>query len=273
MRSRSTGYALSVGAKRVVYWALAPLGLFFLCAAWPPATDAHTPGFCLVDVSEAMARDRGTLQPTPVNGWIPEYDIHVQAEVMKAPQLLELPAATMQALCPKWAAMNGDQRARFYADLLFAIAGAESRWKRTAMFKETGIVNPRTGRPALDIVTGYPIVSEGLLQLSYTDMRNYRPLDRLSCAFDWPTDKIAFLEDLTASGDKKSFHSHHPERSILDPYAQLTCGVHILNTLIGRNPGRDFTFVAGRYWSTMRQGTSGRAEIQKNLESRQSACF
>lgn len=234
-----------------------PLSVFLLCAIWMGWAPAATS-------SPARA---------PVNGWIPEYDAHIQAEVLKAPRLLEFPAPGMHPFCPRWAAMTSDQRARFYADLFFSIAGAESRWTRTAMFKETGIVNPRTGRPALDAVTGYPIVSEGLLQLSYLDTRNYRPADHLSCSFDWATDKSAFVEDLAASRDKKSFHSRHPERSILDPYAQLTCGLHILNTLVARHPGKDFVYVAGRYWSTMRPGTPGSKEIVKHLESRQSACF
>ena len=248
--------------------------VFACAAAWAPDRTKHNaPTLCVAAAAPATAQTTDQSQAAPTTGWITEYDTHVQAEVAKAPRLLALSAVRMRGLCPKWGTMEIEARVRFYADLLFAIAGAESRWKRTAMYKETGIIDPRTGQQTIDSVTGYPIISEGLLQLSYTDMRNYPPVGRLACTFDWTADKLAFVDDLAASTGKKSFHSNHPERSILDPYLQLTCGVHVLNTLAARYPGKDFAFVAGRYWSTMRTGNAGFLEIVKSLKARQSACF
>lgn len=262
--------------KSGTQWALPLVSCFVIACGASWTVDRVEVNASTLRVAAAASAGTQTTDQSriaPVDGWITEYDAHIQREVAKASGLLALSAARMRRFCPKWAIMGVEARARFYADLLFAIAGAESRWKRTAMYKETGIIDPRTGRQAIDSITGYPIISEGLLQLSYTDMRNYPAVGRLACTFEWNKDKAAFVDDLAASGNKKSFHSQHPERSILNPYVQLTCGVHVLNTLVSRHPGKDFVFVAGRYWSTMRAGNSHFIEIVQSLKARESACF
>src|SRR6266516_4503375 len=68
-------------------------------------------------------------RPTPVSGWIAEYDAHIVSEVARAAGLLELPPVRMSSFCSSWTVMDHQARARFYADLLFAIAGSESNWK------------------------------------------------------------------------------------------------------------------------------------------------
>ncbi len=107
--------------------------------------------------------------PGPIQGWAPDYDVHIRAEAAQAPTLLTFPADRMADFCPRWAAMAPDARPQFYADLLYAISGPESGWDRRVMFNETGIIDRSTRRQLIDPVTRRPILSEGLLQLSYAE--------------------------------------------------------------------------------------------------------
>ncbi|MFP2929976.1 hypothetical protein ACLESO_33235 [Pyxidicoccus sp. 3LG] len=224
---------------------------------------------CIACGTVASARER----PAPVQGWVPAYDAHIRAEAAKAPALLALPVERMSDFCPRWAELGPDARLQFYADLLFAIAGPESGWDRRVMFNETGIIDRATRRQAIDPVTRRPILSEGLLQLSYADMNGYPRAEGLSCHFDWEADREAFLHDLQASAGARTFHSRNPARSLLDPYAQLSCGVHVLNTLMRRFPQEGFRAAAGKYWSTMRPKKKSHARVVAALQVRESACF
>jgi hypothetical protein len=212
-------------------------------------------------------------RPAPVRGWVPAYDAHIRAEAAKVPALRTLPAEKMADFCPRWAELAPDARLQFYADLLYAISGPESGWDRRVMFNETGIIDRATRRQAIDPVTRRPILSEGLLQLSYADMDGYPPAEGLGCRFDWEADRAAFALDLAAGAGARTFHSGHPERSLLNPYAQLTCGVHVLHTLVRRFPQDDFRAAAGRYWSTMRPKKKSHAQVVAALQARESACF
>ncbi len=211
--------------------------------------------------------------PAPVEGWVPDYDAHILAEVAKAPALLELPASRMTDFCPRWGEMAPDARLQFYADLLYAISGPESGRDRRVMFNETGIIDRTTRRQLIDPVTRKPIISEGLLQLSYADMNSYPEAQGLSCRFDWEGDRKAFLTDLRAGKGTRSWRSSHPERSLLNPYTQLTCGIHVLNTLVRRFPDEGFRAAAGKYWSTMRPKKKSHAWVVAALQARESACF
>ncbi len=223
---------------------------------------------CLAASTAAPAQ-----RPAPLQGWVPTYDAHIRAEATKAPALLTLAADRMADFCPRWSAMPSDARLQFYADLLYAISGPESGRDRRVMFNETGIIDRATRRQLEDPVTHRPILSEGLLQLSYADMHSYPQADGLACRFDWEADRNAFHRDLRASGGARTFHSLHPTRSLLDPYAQLTCGVHVLNTLARRFPQEGFRAAAGRYWSTMRPKKKSHAQVVSGLQARESPCF
>jgi hypothetical protein len=212
-------------------------------------------------------------RPAPVEGWVPAYDAHIRAEAAKAPALLALPADRMSDFCPRWGELEPDARLQFYADLLYAISGPESGRDRRVMFNETGIIDRATRRQLIDPVTRKPIISEGLLQLSYADMASYPATEDLSCRFDWEADRAAFLADLRSSAGARTWRSNHPERSLLSPYAQLTCGVHVLNTLVQRFPQEGFRAAAGKYWSTMRPKKKSHARVVEALKARESACF
>ncbi|QSQ22338.1 hypothetical protein JY651_45680 [Pyxidicoccus parkwayensis] len=221
-------------------------------------------------VAHAQGEDS---RPAPVQGWEPAYDAHIRAEAAKVPALRTLPEARMSDFCPRWAELEPGARLQFYADLLYAISGPESGRDRRVMFNETRIRDRVTRRQVVDSVTRRPLLSEGLLQLSYADMDGYPPAEGLGCRFDWEADRTAFAQDLATSAGARTFLSSHPERSLLNPYTQLTCGVHVLNTLVRRFPEDDFRAAAGRYWSTMRPKRKAHAQVVQALQARESACF
>lgn len=281
-------YPLGRGARVTTWraaWTIALLlGVAMLavaCAGWRGVDASRTPGAAAIASPSPVVSPSpiaappaaAAARPTPITGWAPEYDAHVQAEVAKAPALLALSGARMSSFCPNWDAMDAAARSRFFADLMYAVAGPESGRDRRVMFNETGIIDRQTGGQTIDSVTGRPIISEGLLQLSYADMQSYPACDGLACAFDWTRDRADFDADLAANAGKKSFKSAHPERSILDPYVQLSCGVHILHRLVARDPSRPFLTAAGKYWSTMRPQAPAYREVIANLRERRSACF
>jgi hypothetical protein len=254
-----------VNALRSVALALFALAL--------PATGYHLARSAHAATSPAVAIPTGAPRPKPLRGWDAAYDEHIRREVARAPALLDLGAARMEKICPRWASMDRDQRTRFYADLLFSIAWPESRHDRRVIAQEPGIIDPATGRQQIDAVTGQPIVSEGLLQLSYADKLSYPPQGGLACEFDWPRDREAFLADLAAHVGKRSFKSGHPERTILEPYVQFTCAIHVLSTLVRKHSDREFRAAAGAYWSTMRPHKPLHQEVVGALKRRRSACF
>lgn len=125
--------------------------------------------------------------------------------------------------CPKYAQLTVDQRVNFWAFLFSAIARFESNYDPTDRFPETGM--------GTDPVTHQRVYSEGLLQMSYQDTLHYGS----DCNFDRLADQNLGVKD--------------PKRSILDPYRNLKCGVHVLNKQIARYKKIEVT--QGGYWSTI----------------------
>jgi hypothetical protein len=107
--------------------------------------------------------------------------------------------------------------------LISAVAKYESNFKATTRFKEPGM--------GTDPVTGAPVYSEGLLQLSYQDARTHK-----FCAFDWERDRKLPLAD--------------PRRTILDPMINLKCGILILANQVKRY--NRISILSGAYWSVLR---------------------
>jgi hypothetical protein len=82
-----------------------------------------------------------------------------------------------------------------------------------------------------DPVTGKAVFSEGLMQLSYQDIRHYS-----FCEFDWSRDR--------------SLSPIDPDKSILDPYKNLRCGIKILASQI-RSRYR-ISVGSGAYWAVLK---------------------
>ena len=149
---------------------------------------------CVICSAVAWAQGEES-RPAPVQGWVPAYDAHIRAEAAKVPALRTLSEERMSDFCPRWAELRPDARLQFYADLLYAISGPESGRDRRVMFNETGIIDRATRRRVVDSVTRRPLLSEGLLQLSYADMDGYPPAEGLGCRFDWEADRAAFARE------------------------------------------------------------------------------
>ncbi len=140
--------------------------------------------------------------------------------------------------CPTYGSLAKLQRLEFWAHLITAITKFESSYRPQLRYLETTL--------GLDSITGEPVVSEGLLQLSYQDSKIYK-----NCQFVWNQDRELARDD--------------PRKSILNPLINLTCGISILNAQI-KNKGR-ISLSQGAYWSVLKIGhaNSRLAEIKSSL--------
>lgn len=190
-------------------------------------------------------------------GWFPEYNKIVMDAVKNAPHLLKYNKD------PKW-----------WADFFCGVAGAESGYKPWDTFPELSLgvscmsvvkdkkkcqdivddyhKNHKYGQLAMnnpskygkykayidrkgwDRVTKTFYLSEGLLQLSYSDKGYY------GCDFDFEGDVEKFTTDQT--------------KSIFDPKKNLECGVIILNRLVGKK-GTPY-YNSGHYWAVLKPSNS-----------------
>lgn len=129
--------------------------------------------------------------------------------------------------CPKYKTLSKTQRMNFWAQMVASISYKESGWQPVTRSKE-----PVGDFPKGDSVTGQPVYSEGLLQLSYQDVISYRSLN---CGFDWSKDKHLDPKD--------------SQKTIFAPYRNLRCGLLILNNQVKRN---NKISTKGAYWSVIR---------------------
>lgn len=130
----------------------------------------------------------------------------------------------MNYFCPKYKTLNKTQRMTFWGQLVAAISQRESGWKPATTFIEPD--------HKIDSVTKKYVRSEGLMQLSYQDVANYKELE---CGFDWNKDK--------------KLDPKNPEKTILAPYRNLRCGILILNKKVSQNQKIS---TPGTYWSVLR---------------------
>lgn len=203
----------------------------------------------------------------PLKGWHADYDQVIMGSMTG--RLLTVPSSRMAPFCPKWGSMPTEDRKKFYADFLFALAKYESDYQSNLMYLETTMDT--------DPVTGKQVVSEGLLQLSYQDELWAK------CALNFKEDKEVFLSDWKKKGSKQSWEGT-PGRTILDPLVNLRCGVMIMDFRLGLtneiNKAQDFlTLMRGRktmtgwkggYWAVLRTQEAG---IKNLMKQRGSKCW
>ena len=143
--------------------------------------------------------------------------------------------------CPAYANLTINQKVNFWGQLMAAVSKYESAFDPLSRYQETTM--------GTDPITGQPVYSEGLLQLSYQDIQPY-PF----CEFDWNNDKNLSPTD--------------PHKTILDPYKNLRCGTRIMAEQIQRH--HKIAVSSGAYWSTLKDGGSYQvidsiATLTKNL--------
>lgn len=138
--------------------------------------------------------------------------------------------------CPRYNSLDNNERANVWAQLFVAMAKYESAYNPLSRMQETTM--------GTDPVTGKPVYSEGLLQLSYQDTQ-WDPW----CKFDWEKDRYLSSTD--------------PKKTILSPYLNLDCGVGIMAKQI-KNKGR-IVVSSGVYWAVLKAG--GRYQKISNIQS------
>jgi hypothetical protein len=145
--------------------------------------------------------------------------------------------------CPQYSKLSKDEKINFWGMLIAEMALHESSWDPTSRMKE--------GSQGTDWVTGQPVYSEGLLQLSYQDI-SWAPY----CEFDWNHDKNLSPRD--------------PKKTILDPKKNLRCGIKILADQVASK--KEIALKSDVYWAVLREGGEYSkikeisADIKKRLE-------
>ncbi len=134
-------------------------------------------------------------------------------------------AQDMDRFCPMYAELTTNQKLNAVGMLISAIVRYESNFNPTTRFHETTM--------GTDPVTGLPVYSEGLMQLSYQDTLNWK-----FCDFDW--------------GQDKNLSPTDPRKTILDPYKNLSCGIRILARQVERR-GK-IVIDKGAYWAVIKEG-------------------
>lgn len=141
----------------------------------------------------------------------------------KGPSLLEGTDDVVE-YCPRYYSLGTEQRAWFWTALVSGIAFYESGWDPTNRMQETTM--------GTDPVTGLPVYSEGLLQLSYQDRQGHPYCNE----FDWSVDRHLQPRD--------------PKKTILNPEKNLSCGIQILNRQVRKH--RRIGIGKGAYWSVIK---------------------
>lgn len=158
------------------------------------------------------------------------------------PSILELDSAKdVETFCPNYKNLNEPQRLNFWGHFFASLAKPESGWNPLSRFPETSF-------KYLDSITHLPVVSEGLLQLSYQDEKSHR----LDCGFNWSIDSQLNVKD--------------PRRSILDPYLNLRCGIKIFSLQLKKY--HSIQLETGKlYWSVLGAKSKSFLKIKRMTQS------
>lgn len=150
-----------------------------------------------------------------------EWSRHLFREIEKSFDTLDK-ASDMDYFCPNYSKLEHQQKINIWAQLFATMAYYESAFIPTARFVEP--------TRELDPVTKKPIVSEGLLQLGYSDSLYH------GCNFNWEYDQ--------------QFSDEDPRKTILNPYKNLSCGVLIMADQIKKYGS--ISISRGAYWAVIK---------------------
>ena len=174
--------------------------------------------------------------------WNPEWDQLIEKAV-PAEMLSSQVPHDVRKFCPNFYAMHDTDKRVFWAYFFQALAGAEAGLNPT-----TNVRHPAMAKT--DAVTGQPIHSEGLLQLTFEDEKVY------GCEFNWQKDR--------------ELPSRDPSRTILQPKNNLECGIKILdNQIISQHRP---LLTKHSYWSPLQPGTVAYRVFAKEMTNPPAAC-
>ena len=154
-------------------------------------------------------------------------------------------ARAVRSYCPRFAEESEADKRAFWAYLFQALAGAEAGLNPRA---DVHHLDPTVNR--IDPVTHLRIHQDGLLQLTYEDGQRY------GCNFDWQHDR--------------HLPEHSPERTILSPANNLSCGIRIMDNQIVTKGEPLLT--RHSYWGTLHPGTESYRVFAKQMENVPAAC-
>ena len=140
----------------------------------------------LLIAARANAQTTKPTPPTPIDVkkgdlgekvWNPAWDLMVEKAI---PPAILSPAVShdVARFCPRFSSMNDTDKRVFWAYFFQALAGAEA-----GLNPRTRVRHTQPGAAKIDKVTGVPVRSEGLLQLSYEDGKLF------DCDFEWEADR------------------------------------------------------------------------------------
>jgi hypothetical protein len=171
------------------------------------------------------------------NTWDPAWTAFIEKS-LPADLLSPQAARAVRPYCPRFAELSEPDQRAFWAYTFQAISAAEAGLNATSDVHHTAAaVNKR------DPVTDRLSRQEGLLQLKYQDAQRY------NCPFDFAADR--------------SLPGHDPNRTILQPQRNLSCGFHIIEDQIVSHGHPLIT--RDSYWATLRPGTAGYRVFRKQM--------
>jgi len=138
-----------------------------------------------------------------------------------------LSAQDFPQFCPTYSSLSEKQKINVAGQLVAAITKYESGYNPLSRYHESTM--------GTDPVTGLPVYSEGLLQLSYQDAQWAS-----FCPFDWSADQYLSETD--------------PQKTILDPYKNLYCGVRILANQVQKKGL--IILGSGAYWAVIKSNSA-----------------
>jgi len=218
--------------------------------AFTQSNPAPSPAAAVLSV-HSVAEETKPAPATPIdakkaelggNTWDPDWDHFIEQTI--PPRMLSSRVPhDVRKFCPNFYGMSDTDKRVFWAYFFQALAGAEAGLEPT-----TNVRHPQMAKK--DSVTGQPVHSEGLLQLTFEDEKAY------GCDFDWQHDR--------------ELPAHDPDRTILDPENNLACGIRILDNQIIR---QHRPLVTKRsYWSTLQPGTIAYRVFLKEMTNPPAAC-
>ncbi len=192
------------------------------------------------------------------HGWLDAYTDFVENVVDEQySNLVDLPASRLNRLCPSWENLNDAQKTTFWSSLVWTLAFYESSFYRNAILREPG--------NRIDPLTKHRLHSEGLLQLSYGDTKNYRyPFDDIS----WKQDKNKAIRDY-----QRSVRFGNKSRTLLDAYSNLNFGLWIISANIERHPHQPVEQAMAHYWSTIKPTGKLFKDFLNSLTDKAPFCF
>lgn len=176
--------------------------------------------------------------------WDPQWDAVVE-QALPPDMLSNSAARAVRGYCPRFAEESEADKRAFWAYVFQALAGAEA-----GLNPETDVHHRQPVLNKIDRVTKRPIRQEGLLQLTYEDDERY------GCDFDWQRDRMLPVKD--------------PDRTILQPANNLSCGVKIMENQIVTQ--RKPLVTRSSYWSTLQPGTVSYRVFAKQMVNVPAAC-